>query len=113
MFQCVGTRAGSRGYTMMDAANVITTSRAGYHLRMALSSGFGARRHPIQDVVDQILEHRRVELVDDLLSLPLGQHESGVAELGEVSRYGRPRGRESRGDLARRARPVAQEAQDL
>src|ERR1041385_4727690 len=87
--------------------------RTGNHLRIAFSSRFAARLHPVEYVLDEIVEHRGVELVDDLLSLALRKHEVGVAKLREMTRYRRPRRREVLGDLTRRARSVAQQAQDL
>src|SRR5215510_3152582 len=99
---------------MIEAIVAIATRKTGYHLRIALSSGPAARRlHPIENVLDEVVEHRGVELVDDLLTLALGAHQLGVAQLREVPRHGGPRRREVLGDLAGRARPVAQEPENL
>src|SRR5689334_21636406 len=68
-----GTWSGRRGYTMAEMTIVTMTSDAGYHLRIALSSGLGPGLHPVEQVFDESLEHRRIELVDDLLALPLGE----------------------------------------
>src|SRR4030095_16983262 len=98
---------------MAEAATLISTRTAGYHLRMSLPPGFAARRHPFQNVLDEILEHRRIQLVDDLLPVALRENEPGVAEHAQVARDRRPRRREVIGDVAGRARTIAQETQYL
>src|SRR6266567_1498055 len=113
MFQCAGTRSGSRGYANTAVSVARTTSTMGYHLRIAFSPGFGARLRPVEEVFDEVVEHGRIELIDDLLPVALRQNEVGVAQHGEVPRDRGPRRREAFGDLPRRARSVAQQAKDL
>ena len=69
--------------------------------------------HPFEQVVDEVLEDGGVELVDDLLAAALGENEAGVAECAEVAGDGGPGGWEVVGDLAGRARSVAEEAEDF
>jgi hypothetical protein len=71
------------------------------------------RRHPADQVLDEILEDRRIELVVDLLAAPFGDNEAAGAKHGEVARDGRPAGMKLRGDLAGRARAGAQELENV
>jgi len=68
---------------------------------------------PVEHVLDDFLEYGRVQLVPNALPIALGQHEPGVPEDAEMSRDGRPRGREAFGNLAGRARSCSQELEDF
>src|SRR3982751_2944809 len=93
-----------------------TTTDSGYHLRIALASrpaALAARLDPFEEMLDEVVEYGGVELVDDLLALPLRDDQPGVAELTEVARDRRPRRREMLGDVTGRLRPVLQQAEDV
>src|SRR5688500_4449344 len=83
----------------------------GYHLRMGSSSVL--RSHPVEQVLNQLLDDGRVDLVHDLLPLPLREDESRLAEYPEVARHGRPARGEVFGDGARGLRPLSEEPEDL
>src|SRR5436189_6134859 len=95
-------------------------SRGASHLRM-LTSSTGPipctrvlrRAHPVEQMIDEILEDGGIEFVDDLLTVTLRKNEPGIAERAEVARHGRPRRREVLGDLAGGFRSVAKEVQNL
>src|SRR6476660_1860220 len=106
-------RSGRCGYAAIDTMADRTTSTNGYHLRMTLSSGLALRLHPFEHVLDQVVEHRGIELVDHLLSAPLREDESCLAERREMPRHRRPRRRKSIGDLAGRFGSVTQHLDDL
>src|SRR4029079_10785124 len=67
---------------------------------------------PLNQMLDHILEHRRVQLVPDFLAVTLGGDEAGVSEHGEVPRDGGPAGMELIGDLAGCQRTVAEQPED-
>src|SRR5205085_980472 len=101
---------------MIDAISVTAIRKIGYHLRMTIPSALvrlRGRLHPVEHVLDEIIEDSGVELVDDLLTLSLGNDQPRISKLAEVARDGRPCRGKMIGNLARRARPVAQQAQDL
>src|SRR6185503_12470298 len=121
--QCTGMLSGRREYAASDMRSAATTKASGSHLRILATScaaatgrvvaaAFGGA-DPLEQVVDEVLEDGGVELVDDLLAAALGENEAGVAERAEVARDGGPGGREVLGDLAGRARSVAEESEDL
>lgn len=60
-----------------------------------------------------ILEHARIELVDDLLSDARGEHEVGVSQDGEMPGDGWPGRVEVLGNLPGRAGAVLQQAEDV
>src|SRR5690348_10562014 len=91
--QWMGTRAGSRPYAAIPIANAQTTRTAGYHLRMLASRWFG-RPDPFEQVLHHVLEDCRIQLVDDLLPIALGEDEPRVTEHAEVARDGGPGGGE-------------------
>src|SRR5438477_12888463 len=97
----------------MPAPNEMRIRTAGYHLRIALASGFAGWLDPVEQVFDEVLEYRGVELVDDLLAISLGDDEPRIAQNGEMARNGRPGARKGLSDLPGRARPVAQQAEDV
>ena len=68
---------------------------------------------PLHDLLDDVVEDGGVELVDDLLSVTLGENEPGVAEHAEVPGDRGPRRRKVFGDFTRCARSVAQELEDV
>src|SRR5437868_5773533 len=68
--QCDGISAGSFEYIAALKPNASPTSSQGYHLRIAFSPLGGTG--PLEQVVDDVLEHGGVELVDDLLAVALG-----------------------------------------
>ena len=57
----------------------------------------------------QVLEHRRVQLVSNLLAMAFGHHETGFPKHGKVPGNRRPAGIESIGDLSRRERSIPQQ----
>ena len=56
----------------------------------------------------EVLEHRRVELVVDLLALPFGDHEAGGPEHSQMAGDGRPARMETLRDFAGRLRSRAE-----
>src|SRR5690349_4376594 len=112
MSQWTGTRSGSDRYatTLMTIAS--RRMSGAYHLRTFPPSS-GRWACPLHDLLEDIVEHGGVELVDDLLAVALGENEPGVAEHAEVARHGRPRGWEMLCDLARGARSVAEQLEDV
>src|SRR5918998_3819153 len=102
-----------RGYAAADMAAAAMTTAAEYQVlrRRMLPPPCGAG--PLEQVLDEVVENGRVELVDDLLPVPLREDEARVAQHGQVPRDGRPRRREALGDLAGGLRAVAEQAQDL
>ena len=79
----------------------------------AARAAFLRGTHPVEEMVDEILKDRGIELVHDLLAVALGENEPGVAQCAEVPRDGRPRGGEVLSDLAGGFGSVAKEVQDL
>src|ERR1700724_437845 len=71
------------------------------------------RFHPFHQVLDEILEHRGVELVVDLLSVSFRRDQTGVFQDAEVPRDGWPARVEPRRDLAGGARRGAEEPEYL
>src|SRR6185503_4865504 len=97
-------------------ATSAATSISGLLVPRAAAAGSpraAGRLHELQQMADDVLEDRRVQLVIDLLALPLGDHEPRVTEHPEVARNGRPARMESVGDLPRGPRPRAQQVQDV
>src|SRR5262249_6465795 len=86
---------------------------SGYHLRMTLPSGFAFRLHPFEHVLNEIVEHRGVQLIDHLLTAPLREDEACLAQGREVTRYRRPRSWKAVGDLARCFGSITQHLDDL
>ena len=64
-------------------------------------------------MLDHVLEHGHVELIDDLLAHSSGDDEVRMPEHGEVPGDGGPGGVKVLGDLAGGTGPVAQEAEDV
>src|SRR5512136_2971519 len=64
---------------------------------------------PPEQVLDEVLDDRSVELIADVLAVPGGDDEVRVAEHGEMAGDRRPGGREGVGDLPRGARPLLEE----
>src|SRR5262245_21938927 len=62
------------------------------------------RSGPLHQMLHEVLEDGRVDLVMDLLAAPFGDDEAGVAEDREVARDGRPARVEARRDVAGGAR---------
>src|SRR5688572_3443601 len=83
----------------------------GYHLRIGSSSVLGS--HPVEEILDELLDDCGVDLVDDLLPLALRQDEAGFAKHSEVARHGRPARGEVFGDGAGGLRSFAEEPEDL
>src|SRR4029077_2547584 len=89
------------------------------HLRMLGSARLrpAARRfrgtHPVEQMIDEVLEDGGVQLVHDLLSVALRENEPGIAERAEVSGNGGPGRGELIRDLAGRLGSVAEEVKDL
>jgi len=75
-------------------------------------TGQGGLR-PFHQVLNQILKDRRVELVVNLLSLPVGQHESSLTKDGQVAGDRWPRRLEVTGDLAGRSRAGAKQPKNV
>src|SRR6266545_4754650 len=71
------------------------------------------RLHQFHEVSDDILEDRRVQLVEDFLPLPLCDYEARLAEDGEMPRDRRPARMEVIGNLAGSPGPAAQEIEDV
>ena len=67
----------------------------------------GAR--PFDEMLYQVLEHRRVQLVTNLLAVAFGHHETGFPKHGKVPGNRRPAGIESIGDLSRREGSIPQQ----
>jgi hypothetical protein len=76
------------------------------------ASGAAAGTCPLQQVLRQILEDRRVQLVSDLLSVPFGGDEPRISKHGKMSRDGRPAGLEAVGDLSGRERPFPERSEN-
>src|SRR5262245_16503895 len=93
------TAAGSRAY-----ATPLTTNRAANMASRRESAWPAIRFHPFHQVLDEILEHRRVEFVLDLLSVSFGRDQTCLLEDAEVPRHSGPARVEPTGDLARGAR---------
>src|SRR5687767_16034537 len=102
-------RSGSREYTASENATAAATKNIGSHLRIGPPSRLG----PVEEMFDDFVEHRRVELVANVLSVALRKDEVAVAEDTEVPRHRGPRGREAIRDLARGTRPGTQQLQYL
>src|SRR6185369_10705836 len=80
----------------------------GIHLRM-----LSPRLEPLDETFNHILKHGSVQLVNDLLSIALGQDQPRVLEYAQVAGDGWPAGAELVSDLARRAWPGAKQLEDL
>src|SRR5213083_389610 len=80
--------------------------------RSRRSTSYGGLRE-LQQMAHDVLKHRRIELVEDFLPLPLGRDEPGVAKNRKVPRNGRPARMEVVGNLARRAGTAAEKRQDI
>src|SRR3954471_4355857 len=91
--------------------NATTTSSQGYHLRIALASLRGTG--PLEQVIDHVLEHGCVELVDDLLAVALRENQLGVPQDREMARDRRPSGRKFLGDLPGGLRALPEELEDV
>src|SRR5690349_10940166 len=61
-----------------------------------------ARPGPVNQMLDEVLEDRRVQLVPNLLPAAFGRDETGVLQDGEVPRDGGPAGIKAGRDVARR-----------
>src|SRR5688572_31342631 len=91
------------GYQSIDGVNgglgnaMASTEHDGQRLRI----GPPSRLRPVDQVLDDFLKDRRVQLVAHVLPISFGQHEVGVAKDAEVTRDSCPAGRELVGDLAR------------
>src|SRR5438093_12597010 len=99
--------AGSRAY-----ATALMTYRAAVVASGRESAWAAIRFHPFHQVLDQILEHRGVEFVVNLLAVPLGRDQIGVFKDAEVPGDGGPARVEPRRDLAGGARRRAEEPED-
>ena len=64
-------------------------------------------------MLDDVLKHGGIQLVHDMLSVPLCQNQLRVFQHAEVARDGRPAGAEFFGDLSRGARSGAEKLEDL
>src|ERR1700694_1449617 len=82
--------------------------RNGIHLRI-----WSPRAKPLDEVFDDVLKHGRIQLVHDVLAIPLGQNQLRVLQHAEMTRDGSPAGAELLGDLPRGARSGAQKLEDL
>src|SRR5579864_1134071 len=102
------TDAGRRAY-----ATPLTAYSAAKVTSMRESACPAIRLHPLHQVLDEILKHRGVELVLDLLPVSFSRDQAGFFQHAEMPRYRRPAGFESRRDLAGRTRRRAQETQNL
>src|SRR5256885_644484 len=71
------------------------------------------RTNPVEQMLNEVLEDGGIELVHDLLAIPLGEDEPRVAERAEMARDGRPRRWKLLGDLTGRFRSVAEQVEDL
>ena len=85
-------------------------------LLVASPSGLGeatggppAGARPVDQMLYQVLEHRRVQLVSNLLAVAFGHDETGFPKHGKVPGNRRPAGIESIGDLSRREGPIPQQ----
>src|SRR5437868_6118299 len=90
------------------------------HLRMLPSPRawrtipFGLRRpHPVEQMLNEVLEDGGIQLIHDLLAVALGEDEPRVTESAEVPGDGGPGGRELLGDLAGGLGSVAEQAENL
>src|SRR5712692_10648568 len=99
---------GSRAY-----ATALRTYKATIVASGRESPWTAIRCHPFQQVLDQILEHRGVELVVDLLSVSFRRDQTGVFQDAEMPRDGWPARVEPRRDLAGGPRRRAEEPEDL
>src|SRR5215216_4006775 len=106
------TVAGNRPAATTEAAPAAAMRVGGSHLRSTLAIG-ASGIDPTQEMFDGILEDRGVELVENARAIPLSGHELRIAKDREVPRNGRPRRREVLGNLTRRPRTRAQQAQDF
>jgi hypothetical protein len=71
------------------------------------------RAKPLDEVLNGILEHCRIQFVHDVLAVPLGENELGILEHAQVTGYRRPARCEFRSDLAGRSWSGTQELEDL
>ncbi len=67
---------------------------------------------PAEEMLDEVLDDRCVELVADVLTVARRQDEPGVAQDGQVARDRRPARREGLGDLARALGAGLEELED-
>src|SRR3954454_24205014 len=84
----------------------------------AHAAGASARRLPrrpdvFHEALNDVLEHRRVQLVMNLLPLAFGDDQVGIAQDGKVARNGGPARVEPRRDFPRRSRPLAEHAENV
>src|SRR4051812_17666235 len=84
MSKCTGICCGRRWSTASEASAATSARPAGYQRAKKLRI-MPSRAHPGPEVVDDVLEHGRIEFVDDLLSDPRGEDELGVAQDGEMA----------------------------
>src|SRR5438552_18902705 len=99
---------GSRAY-----ATALMTYKAATVASGRESAWAAIRFHPFHQVLDQILEHRGVELVVDLLSVAFGRDQPGIFQDAEMPRNGWPTRVEPRRNLAGGARCGAEEPEYL
>ena len=71
------------------------------------------RFHPADQVLDEVLEHRRVQLVMDRLPFAFGDNQAAGTQDGQMPRDRRPARVELGGDFTGRARAVAEEIEDV
>src|SRR2546425_7210412 len=82
-----------------------------------LNSGLGHRGpafglHPSHQMLNEIFEDRRVELVVDRLAAPLGNHQTTRSQNSQMPGNGGPARMKLIGDFAGGFRPAAQELQN-
>src|SRR5438067_816531 len=72
-----------------------------------------SRSDPLHQMLQHVLKYGRVQLVMNFLSGPRREYKTGIAQHAKVARNSRPARLESRRQLARGARPVAKQPQNL
>src|SRR5687767_12986555 len=68
---------------------------------------------PVEDVGDQVLENRCIELVSDTVAVAFCRYHVRIAKNREMTRNGRPRTREMFRNLAGRERSLAKHLDNL
>ena len=80
---------------------------------VTVASGIAGRAGPVNQMLNQVLEDRGVQLVANLLPAPLGDDETGVAQHREVARNRGPARVEPIRDVAGGQRAVPQQRENV
>lgn len=77
------------------------------------ASGASGRASPLDQMLNQVLENRGIQLVSNLLTMALGYDQASVAEHGKMPGDGRPARAEASGDISRSKGPITQQPEDV